>query len=158
MRMSAAELREILSQGHVKLKPDQQAILDSIEDEKRNKYHNKPVVIDGIYFQSQAEANRWFELQMLVRGKILAKVERQVDFKLPGGIIYRLDHLLTYPDGHQEAEECKGCWTREAINKCKQFREIYPEIPLFVFKNGQRARWEDACDELKEMFFQAKRR
>jgi hypothetical protein len=159
--MSVAELQEILAQGNVKLKPDQQAILDSIDDkpEKRqNKYNNQPVTIDGLYFQSQAEANRWFELQLLVRGKVLIKAERQKRYKLPGGVVYVLDHLLTYPDGRQEAEEVKGMWTREAINKCKQFRQLYPEIPLFVFKNGERAPWEEACGELKEAFFGVKRK
>ncbi|MGC8901218.1 MAG: DUF1064 domain-containing protein [bacterium] len=35
--------------------------------EKYNKYHNKPVEVDGIRFASQKEANRYKELMLLKR-------------------------------------------------------------------------------------------
>ena len=49
---------------------------------KRNKYGNKKVVVDGITFDSQKEANRWRELKMLWRGKAIYNLKRQVKYEL----------------------------------------------------------------------------
>jgi Protein of unknown function (DUF1064) len=53
---------------------------------KPRKYQNKTVTVDGINFDSKAEAKRWFELQMLGRTGALSRLERQVrfDFKHNG--------------------------------------------------------------------------
>jgi len=157
MNLSKRELEAILSRGYVKIRGDQKAILDKIKDDKTAKYHNKPVVINGIYFQSQAEANRWMEIQLLIRNGIIRAAERQKRFALPGGIIYVVDHVLTLKNGAQEAEEVKGHWSRVSINKCKQFVTLY-DIPLYIVKNGQRAEWEEAIGELREFYFPRKKR
>lgn len=41
----------------------------------RNKYRAKPVTLDGIRFDSQAEAARYAELKMLQRGKLIDRLE-----------------------------------------------------------------------------------
>lgn len=47
-----------------------------------SKYGAKKVTIDGITFDSMKEANRWCELKLLVRGKVITELERQVRFEL----------------------------------------------------------------------------
>ena len=48
----------------------------------KNKWGNKPVTIDGIWFQSIKEGNRWCELKLLERAKTISNLERQVRFEL----------------------------------------------------------------------------
>lgn len=47
-----------------------------------NKYGNRQVVIDGIAFDSQREANRWCELSLLQRAGAIRNLDRQVKFEL----------------------------------------------------------------------------
>ena len=47
-----------------------------------SKYGAKKVTIDGITFDSMKEANRWCELKLLYRGKVITELERQVRFEL----------------------------------------------------------------------------
>lgn len=51
-------------------------------DAHMSKYGAKKVTIDGITFDSMKEANRWCELKLLVRGKVITELERQVRFEL----------------------------------------------------------------------------
>ena len=47
-----------------------------------NKYGNRQVVIDGIPFDSQREANRWCELLLLQRAGAIRNLDLQVNFEL----------------------------------------------------------------------------
>ena len=47
-----------------------------------SKYGAKKVTIDGITFDNMKEANRWCELKLLVRGKVITELERHVRFEL----------------------------------------------------------------------------
>jgi len=49
---------------------------------KRSKYGNKPTVIDGARFDSQAEAKRWDELRLLEKAGEISQLRRQPTFKL----------------------------------------------------------------------------
>lgn len=57
----------------------------SVEDYKkliggskpRNKYNNKPVTIDGVWFQSTAEGNRYAELKLLQQAGKISSLECQ---------------------------------------------------------------------------------
>jgi hypothetical protein len=46
------------------------------------KYGNKPVTIDGIWFQSTKEGKRWCELKLLERAGVITDLKRQVKFEL----------------------------------------------------------------------------
>ena len=46
-----------------------------------NKYRNIKTTIDGIQFDSKAEARRWQELKLLERAGELSRLERQVKYK-----------------------------------------------------------------------------
>lgn len=47
-----------------------------------SKYRNKRVLVDGQHFDSQREANRWWDLRMLEKGGEISQLERQVAFVL----------------------------------------------------------------------------
>ena len=50
---------------------------------KYNKYHNKKTrTSDGIEHDSQKEARRWMELQLLQKAGLIGKLYRQVSFEL----------------------------------------------------------------------------
>lgn len=46
------------------------------------KYNNQTVVIDGIKFDSKKEANRWFDLNAMLKAKLISNLQRQVVFEL----------------------------------------------------------------------------
>ncbi len=51
-------------------------------NQKENKYSNEKVIIDGLEFDSQLEANRWYELKLLQRAKQIKDLRRQIRFEL----------------------------------------------------------------------------
>lgn len=48
----------------------------------RNKYHNKPLDIDGMHFDSRGEFERWQELRLLERAGQISNLRRQVAYEL----------------------------------------------------------------------------
>jgi hypothetical protein len=70
-----------------------------------NKLGARKVVVDGIKFDSQREANRYFELRCLERAGKIQKLERQVKYELipaafedkPTGEIYRKGPMKGQP-------------------------------------------------------------
>ena len=109
-----------------------QLFADTKAPAKPNKYGNRRVEIDGVWFDSQKEATRWGELQLLERTGAIRCLERQVWFKLTAGIRMRLD--ATYiENGKQIAEDVKGMApTRDWLNKAKLFRACYPDWELRI--------------------------
>lgn len=72
-----------------------------------NKYHAVQTEVDGIRFDSKAEAARWSELRLAERAGAITQLERQVKLLLPTGITWRID--FTYvEDGMQVYEDVKG--------------------------------------------------
>lgn len=49
---------------------------------RRSKYNAKPVVVDGVRFDSQREYKRWGDLCMLEKGGQISQLERQVPYEL----------------------------------------------------------------------------
>lgn len=76
---------------------------------KRNKYGAQKTVVDGIVFDSKAEAKRWGELKLLERAGQITKLERQVryDFEVNGEKIgfYKAD--FRYWDKATQQEVCE---------------------------------------------------
>lgn len=85
-----------------------------------SKYGNKKVVVDGITFDSKREANRYSELKLLERGKLISDLQRQVPFELipkqvdingkilEGKITYIADFVYKDKDGNTVVEDSKG--------------------------------------------------
>lgn len=49
---------------------------------KQSKYHNKKVIVDGIKFDSKAEATRWQELKLLEKAGEIENLRRQQEYIL----------------------------------------------------------------------------
>lgn len=99
-----------------------------------NKYRNICTQIDGITFDSRAEARRYGELKMLQQAGEIQGFARQVSFLLPGEIRYRPDFLVCDKDGTVWAEDVKGFETAEFKLKQKLWRQAYPWMQLHVVK------------------------
>lgn len=97
-----------------------------------SKYGAKKVTIDGITFDSMKEANRWCELKLLCRGKVITELERQVRFELVPTQYDKHGKLLERPTtyvadfvyidmktGERIVEDTKGYKTPEYIIKRK---------------------------------------
>lgn len=112
--MSAAEYLEYCKTG--KLPGKKQSAL---------KYHNRRMEYGGRIFDSQREANRAADLELMVRAGEIAKVLYQVPFELPGGVMYKADFVRLNMDGTWSVEDAKGVRTKEYRIKAKLFHERY---------------------------------
>jgi Protein of unknown function (DUF1064). len=125
MRLSEEEYRRIIGQE---------------PEKKSSKYRNVRTVVDGITFDSRAEANRYVELKQLMKAGIVLLFVRQPRFLLQEGyekdgewfgkLEYVADFLVCYTDGRAEIEDVKGRKTRTYIDKRKIFERIYPHLKI----------------------------
>jgi len=53
-----------------------------------SKYRNRKIEVDGLTFDSEGEAQRWFELKYLERAGAISDLRRQVPFELQSGFRY----------------------------------------------------------------------
>lgn len=100
-----------------------------------HKYGAKKTTINGITFDSQAEANFYAELKLLQRAGEVTDIELQPKFELlPAYTIngrkvrpthYIADFRVTYKDGREEIIDCKGFRTKEYRLKKKMFESKY---------------------------------
>ena len=97
--MTATEYREYIRTGRLPDAP------------KESKYHNRRTEYKGDTYDSQAEANRAAELDLLIRAGEIAGYARQVPFLLDGGITYRADFVVLGLDGTYRIEDVKGVRT-----------------------------------------------
>lgn len=135
VRMSEEEYAELMlrrgkppSVGAGTLPPSQNG--KAMEKPKRQKYGNRRVVVDGMKFDSQHEADYYFgQLMPRWMAKELKCVLRQVPFDLPGGIRYIADFVTILPDMTIEAViDAKSEATRKNrvyLNKKKQVKAIW---------------------------------
>ncbi len=102
--------------------------IDPNSPEKKRKYRNEPIIVDGIRFDSKHEAAVYDDLMRQVRAGILKCVCRQVGFDLPGNIRYFADFVVIYPDNRIEVLDAKSAVTRKNrvyINKKKQLKALW---------------------------------
>jgi hypothetical protein len=109
---------------------------------KRSKFGNVRCTVDGIPFDSQAEARRYGELCLLQQAGEISELRpspaqpKKERFTLAGGITYTPD--FTYVErGHRVAEDVKGgraTATAHFRDKAKLFRERYPAIELRIIE------------------------
>ena len=107
---------------------------------KASKYGNISTEIDGIWFDSQAEARRYRELRLLERSGSIRLLRpspeqpKKERFKLTAELTFTPD--FTYWEGEvQVAEDVKGgkaTMTQAALMRVKLFRECYPHIELRI--------------------------
>ena len=97
------------------------------------KYGNTKTEVDGIVFDSKAEANRYKELRALEIVGVIKGLERQKTYKLckgrwhngkPFSISYRADFVYTL-DGEVIVEDVKGYRTEAYRLKKKLMKAVY---------------------------------
>lgn len=94
-----------------------------------SKYHSRKVTVDGITFDSKAEAKRYGELMEMQRQGKIQDLQRQVVFVLlpaqywagkcaERAVKYKADFVYL-EDGNTVVEDVKGAKTKEYILKRK---------------------------------------
>ena len=85
----------------------------TVEDApKRSKYGNRRTEYGGMVYDSQKEASRAVELDLLKQaGEVLCWVPH-VMFPLSKGVSYEADFVVVYTDWHVEVEDVKGVKTQ----------------------------------------------
>ena len=93
---------------------------------RRHKYGAKATVVDGMRFDSKAEARRYTELMTLRAAGEVAFFLRQTPFHLPGGVKLVLDFVIFWTDGLVTFEDVKGYDTPQGKAKRKITEGCYP--------------------------------
>ena len=97
------------------------------------KYRNIKTTVDGITFDSKAEARRYGELKLLKRAGEIRWFSCQPSFLLQGGIRYRPDFIVS--DGDKIwVEDVKGMETQAFKIKKKLWDAFYEGLELRVIK------------------------
>jgi hypothetical protein len=111
-----------------------------VEKPKVQKYKNKGVWYDGMYFRSQLECKRYCQLKILCSNGEIAGFVLQPEFILQEGndknrgITYKADFLILNKDGTYEVEDTKGYESQQWKRTYKQFKLRYPDINLKILK------------------------
>lgn len=100
---------------------------------RRNKFNNIKTVVDGIKFDSKAEAARWVELKLLEKAGAIKDLERQVECPLEVNGELVCNYLADFeyyektPIGKWKlvVEDLKGYQTDVFKLKAKLFRAVY---------------------------------
>lgn len=127
---------------------------EKVEPQKKiSKYRNVKTDLDGIKFDSIAEAHYYATLKMLKKSGIVKGFQLQPvfelipKFKLPSGKNiaaqnYRADFKVYYPNGTVEVVDVKGKATAHYKDKRKAFLYRYAKNYKFVeIINGERVEW-----------------
>lgn len=100
----------------------------------KSKYNAKKTKIDGITFDSKAEANFYCQLKMLLKCGKISGFCRQARFVVITGddetraTEYVTDFVIFYPDKTYRIVDVKGVQTQEFKLKMKAMHEKYPEL------------------------------
>jgi hypothetical protein len=81
---------------------------------RRSKYGNKRTTVDGITFDSKAEAMRWLQLKALEKRGVIRALERQtpIDVTYEGVKLFRYRADFAYFEGQERIyEDVKGVMT-----------------------------------------------
>ncbi len=104
-----------------------------------NKYHNKKTIIDGISFDSKAEAARYCQLKLMVRAGIIDNLKLQPKYLLQeafvknGKKIQAINYIADFEyieNGKTVIEDVKGVKTKEFSLKLKMFQYRYPDLDV----------------------------
>lgn len=98
----------------------------------RNKFSAKKTEVDGLVFDSKAEAKRWCDLRTLELNGVISKLERQVryDFEINGVKLgfYKADFRYRNERGVEVVEDVKGVRTPMFALKAKLMKALYGVI------------------------------
>lgn len=106
---------------------------------KKSKYGNTVTTVDGIRFDSKAEARRYEDLKLLKAAGEIIWFNRQPSFTVSREVRYIPDFIVCDKDGQLWCEDVKSPATAANSTftiKAKLFREHYPTIPLRVVNSS----------------------
>ncbi|MDO5016552.1 MAG: DUF1064 domain-containing protein [Eubacteriales bacterium] len=103
------------------------------QKEQRSKYGNVKTTVDGIRFDSRAEARRYEELKLLYKSGQISGFMRQVSIPLHVDR-YIADFLVVELDGTFWLEDVKGYETDTFKKKKKEIEKLYPWLDFRVRK------------------------
>lgn len=110
------------------------------DNKSKNKYHSRKTVIDGISFDSQAEADYYCQLKLLLQAGKIDGFCRQARFIITEGrngekgTEYVTDFIVFLPDGKYRIIDVKGVKTEVFKLKVKCLREKYPKLKIELEK------------------------
>jgi hypothetical protein len=92
---------------------------------KRSKYGAVRTQVDGIWFDSKREAERYLVLKMSREVGQVLWFARQARFLLPGPEEYVCDFIVVWADGRVTVEDSKGFRTKEYRHKRRKMLTNY---------------------------------
>ena len=101
---------------------------------KPSKYRNVRVEVDGIMFDSKAEARRYNELKLMKQAGEIKGFGLQPSFLLGKKIRYRPDFIVCGKNGKVWVEDVKGMETQAFKLKKKLWDECYKWLKLRIVK------------------------
>lgn len=101
---------------------------------KPSKYRNVKTQVDGITFDSKAEANRYLELKSLQHAGLIRGFAMQPSFRFASGTRYIPDFIVCGYGGEIWVEDVKGVETAAFKLKAKLLKHEYPWLPLRIIK------------------------
>lgn len=102
----------------------------------KSKYNSKKISVDGITFDSQAEANYYCQLKILLKAGEIDGFCRQARFVITEGkngekgTEYVTDFVVFLPGGKYRIIDVKGVKTDVFKLKVKCLREKYPKLKI----------------------------
>ena len=105
------------------------------QEQTPRKYRNIKTEVDGITFDSRAEADRYCELKMLLAAGKISGFDIQPSFVLDAGVRYRPDFIVCGNDGVVWIEDVKGVETQAFKLKRRLWERRYPWMELRVIKS-----------------------
>lgn len=107
-----------------------------ISKKSKSKYNSRKVNVDGILFDSQAEANFYCQLKFMLRAGEIEGFCRQARFVITEGkngekgTEYVTDFIVFLPGGKYRIVDVKGVKTDTFKLKIKCLREKYPKLKV----------------------------
>jgi len=98
-----------------------------------NKYRAVKTNVDGMSFDSKAEARYYQQLKLRVICGDVKYFLTQVPIRLPGGTVYRADFQEFHKDGSVHYVDVKGVQTQVFKIKKREIEALYP-IKIEVVK------------------------
>lgn len=110
--------------------------VDVPKPKRKSKYNARKVSVDGITFDSKAEADYYCRLKLLLRAGQIDGFCRQARFVVTEGrngekgTEYVTDFVVFYPDGSYRIVDVKGVKTDVFRLKVKCMRDKYPKLKI----------------------------
>lgn len=110
--------------------------VDVPKTKRKSKYNARKVSVDGITFDSKAEADFYCRLKLLLRAGQIDGFCRQARFVVTEGrngekgTEYVTDFIVFYPDGSYRIIDVKGVKMDVFRLKVKCMREKYPKLNI----------------------------